>query len=405
VKILFATHFFPFPPDLGGRIGYFNPLKYLSRQHEMVLFSLADKNDGPNIEAMRGICADVVAYCPATSGRWQRMVRGVVGDPPGTASKYFFPEAGELLRQTIRRLCPDIVELQHLNMAAYLPYCKGVPVILREHNVEYRVWERFAAVQESWHRKAFFEKLAARVRRYEGEMAERFGCCITVSEADARDLRTVAPRAEVLAIPSGVDAEYFVPDATAGEKPYSMVMTGSFNWKPKQHNLRVLAGEIFPLIKALVPEATLTIVGQGVPPDLKRVAEFCGVRVTGAVPDVRPYVYESALVLNYLESGGGIALKVLEAMAMRKPVLSNREGVEGIDAIVAGKHAAVADGREAFAEQAAELLLNPSRRARLAHEGHEMVQREYAWGQLARRFQQVYEELSSSRALTVAVGG
>jgi glycosyltransferase involved in cell wall biosynthesis len=206
-----------------------------------------------------------------------------------------------------------------------------------------------------------------------------------------------------MAIPSGVDSEYFFPDCAVAEKPFSMVMTGSFSWKPKQHNLRILVSEIFPLIKGKVPQASFKVVGQGIPAELKTLAEAHGVEITGAVPDVRPYVHEAALVLNYLESGGGIALKVLEAMAMCKPVLSNQDGIEGIPAIVAGKHAAVTDGREAFAAEAAVLLQDAPRRGALAREGYDLVLREYAWDRLAERFHRVYTELQVNRELPAAV--
>ena len=401
LKILFATHILPFPPDSGGRIGFYNPLKYLSRHHEMILFSLVDGTDQSNVSHMPGFCREVVTYHKGQSGDSRRLLRGAFGRPPGTASKYFFPEAGELLRDTIQRHRPDIVELQHLNMAAYLPYCQGAPVILREHNVEYRVWERFAAVQTTWYRKVFFEMLARRVRRYEADMAQRFDRCITVSEADALDLYSVSPTARVQAIPSGVDAEYFAPDPTVAEKPYSMVMTGSFSWKPKQHNLRVLATEISPNIRKQLPEATLTVVGQGIPADLKRLAEEHGVTLTGAVPDVRPYIREASLVLNYVESGGGIALKVLEALAMRKAILSNSLGCEGID-VQHGRDVFLADGPEAFASAAARLLRDAPLRGRLAQAGYNLVRQKYAWETLAHSFDDLYEELTPKGMATAS---
>ena len=313
MRLLLATHFFPYPPHDGGHIGYFNPIKYLSRRHEIVLVSLVEPEDGPNIEAMQHFCRDIVTMVPASSGKFLRLTRGVFSEPPGTASKYFFKEFGELLRATIQRHNPDLVELQHLNMAAYSQYCDGVPVILREHNAEYRVWERYAEQQSAWYRRLFFERMARRVRDYEGRQAERVAHCIAVSESDAGALRTIAPAASITTIASGVDTEYFIPADEVSEAPYSMVMTGSFAWKPKQHNLLILATEIFPRIKARIPEATLSIVGQGIPDALRRLVEAQGVTVTGGVPDVRPYVHRAALVLNYLEAGGGISLKVLEA--------------------------------------------------------------------------------------------
>ena len=146
---------------------------------------------------------------------------------------------------------------------------------------------------------------------------------------------------------------------------------------------------VFPRIRALVPEASLTVVGAGVPHELRRFGETIpGVSFTGEVPDVRDYVRRASLVLNYVESGGGIALKVLEAMAMRKPVLSNPLGVEGIE-LTPGLDVSVRDGPAAFAEGVALLLRDPAQRASLANQGYETVRRNYSCAALTRRFEKV----------------
>ncbi len=396
MKILFVTHMFPYPPDDGGRIGYYNTLKYLSRRHELVLVSLCSKKDEAGLEAMREFCADVVVQ---EDKGWSasRLARGVAGSPPGTASRYFCRRFGQLLRETIVRHKPDLVELQHANTASYLPFCgNGCPVILREHNVEFKVWERQAEYTNGIVKRLGMRILANRVRSFEADIANRFTRCITVSEADERFLRAVSPGARITTIPLGVDTEYFFPVAAA-EKPCSMVITGSFAWKPKQHNLRVLLSDIYPRIRALLPEAKLTVVGKGVTAELLRLAKDQGVEVAGAVPDVRPYLASASLVLNYLESGGGIALKVLEAMAMRRPVLSNDLGVEGI-ALTAGRDAEVANSKEEFAQAAARLLRDPLSRGRLSENGYRFVQRSYAWSEISRRFDSVYEEILSAKA-------
>ncbi|HWQ93588.1 MAG TPA: glycosyltransferase [Clostridia bacterium] len=392
MRLLFVTHFLPYPPNDGGRIGYFNPIKYLSRRHEIVLVSFAEANDADNIRALGKYCTEVRTLVAPKGNRYSRLVKGLFTDPPGSAGTYFDPRLGELIRASIRDFDIDVVELQHLNTAAYLPYAAGAPVILREHNVEYKVWERHGQHARSIMERMFVRLCTPRIRHYEARMAERFARCITVSKADERYLRKIAPGAKVLTIPSGVDTEYFAPLTNIAEEPCTMVLTGSFEWKPKQHNLRVLATEIFPRIKAKLPEAKLYIVGKGVPETLRREVEANGAVVTGPVPDVRPYVHSATLVLNYLESGGGIALKVLEAMAMRKPVLSNALGCEGID-VSAGKDAVIADGVQEFADSAVLLLGNRSLRDDLANSGYEMVKRKYAWSQLAGVFEQCYQSV------------
>lgn len=392
MKILFVTHFFPWPPNCGGRIGYLNPIKYLSRRHEVILASLGTESDRAYVPEIEKYCAGVHLLTTPSWRQKARLLRGLISSPPGSAAKFFDPRFGRLIQSCIRTYDIDVVELQHLNTAAYQPFAAGVPVLLREHNVEYQVWERHARHARGMFERLYVHSCGRRVRAYEAKMATRVERCITVSRADAEQLQAAAPAARIEAIPSGVDTEYFFPLDIYGPAG-SMVMTGSFEWPPKQHNLRVLLEQIFPRIRDRVPEATLTIVGAGVPLELRRFGEaMTGVRFTGEVPDVRDYVRRAALVLNYLESGGGIALKVLEALAMRKAVLSNGLGVEGIE-VERGRDLFVADGVEGFAEAAAALLRDPGRRASLANHGYDSVRRNYAWTSLASRFESLYSEV------------
>lgn len=397
MKILFVTHFLPYPPTDGGRIGYYNPLKYLSRKHELVLVSIAGPADESNIRVLRSFCCDVLTLSDQHPHPL-RLLRGLVGSPPGTASKYLSERFGNLVAAAIRKHTPDIVELQHLNTAAYLPYCNGIPTILREHNVEYKVWERFAETAASYPRRFTLRAVAARVRRYEGTMAPKFARCITVSDADERYLRQVAPTARIVTIPSGVDCEYFTPAPVDSEIPNTMILTGSFAWKPKQHNLRVLVSEIYPRIRSKVEKARLIIVGKGVPANLRRLAESHGAEVVGSVPDVRPFLRSAALVLNYVEAGGGIALKVLEAMATRKPVLSNSLGCEGIS-VRNGDHIILADGPTGFADAAVELLSNKGRRSALAEQGYRLVQERYGSHSLVGHFEHCYQQVLDERGV------
>jgi polysaccharide biosynthesis protein PslH len=401
VRILLVTHFFPYPPNDGGRLGYFNPIKYLSRKNEVVLASMIEPNQLQYISEMKRFCLDVETYVRPRGVDLWRLTKGLFFDPPGSASKFWDSGFENALRKSIDRFAVDLVEFEHLNTAAYRPVAENLPCILREHNVEYKVWERHAEHAQSSREKWYVNWCAPRVRAYEAEMAPRFARCLTVSKADARHLSAIAPAARVEAIPSGVDTEYFNPSPEVQEEPYAMVMTGSFEWKPKQHNLRVLLAEIMPRIRAKVPEATLYVVGKGVPDELKRLAARTpGVNVTGTVPDVRPYVWRASLVLNYLESGGGIALKVLEAMAMRKPVLSNSLGCEGIE-VEHGRETFLADGPEKFAAAAAYLLENPVARQGLAEEGYRKVLEGYSWHVIASRLEDCYKNVvEESRRFT-----
>jgi glycosyltransferase involved in cell wall biosynthesis len=404
LRLLFVTHFFPYPPIGGGRIGYFNPIRYLSRRIEIVLVSIIDPTSVQFVDEMNRYCLDVKVHQTRRS-RYVALGRGLFGEPPGTAAKYYDPEFGRLIQSAIEEWNIDLVELQHLNTASYRAWVGPAPVLLREHNIEYKVWERQAQYANNVLERLYVSMVAPRIKAYEATVAPQFDRCITVSEADTGYLRDVAPTAKIETIPSGVDTEYFMSGDDFPEEPYAIVLTGGFSWQPKQHNLRVLLTQIFPRIRARLPNATLTVVGQGVPDEFHALAyKIPGVTLTGGVPDVRPYLRKAALAINYLETGGGIALKVLEAMAMRKPVLSNSLGCEGIR-VQHGENVFLADGVESFAEAAVLLLQNTSIRQRIAEGGYQLAKKEYGWDRLADQFEDCYASVLSERSATIASEG
>jgi glycosyltransferase involved in cell wall biosynthesis len=403
LRLLFATHFFPYPPTDGGRIGFFNPIKYLSRRIEVVLVSMVDSEPADFIEEMRRYCVDVKVHRIRKSPYFG-LVRGMFLDPPGSYAKYLDKAFGRLIGGAAQEWKVDLVELQGLHTAEYRSYVRPMPVILRQHNVDYKVWERQAEHANNLRERMYVSMVAPRIKAYEARVAPQFDRCITVSEADADSLRRIAPTAKIETIPSGVDTEYFFPDGATPEEPLSICMTGFFAWQPKQHNLRVLLTEVYPRIRARLPDVRLTVVGKGVPDDLLALAsKIPGVTMTGSVADVRPYVRKAALSINYVESGGGIALKVLEAMAMRKVVLSNGLGCEGIK-VQHGENVFLADGAESFAEAAVLLLQNNTLRQKIAEGGYRLVKQAYAWERLAGRFQDCYASVLSENSLAIGSG-
>jgi len=391
LRILCVTPFFPYPPNDGARLSCFNTIKHLSRSCEFVLVSMIDAEELQHVREMKGYCLDIATY---VRPRWfdsLRLVRGMLWDPPASAAKYFDPRFARLVADSVKRYRVDVVQFEHLNTAAYRDAVSGVPAILREQNAQYIVWERHAAHARNTLEKLYATWCAPRLRAYEAKMVPRFARCLAISQADARHLSAISPAARVEAIPCGVDMEYFHPSPEVQEEPYSMVLTGSFDWKPKQHNLKVLLAEVMPRVRARLPRAVLCVAGKGVPDELRRLGERTpGVTLTGKVPDVRPYVWRSSLVLNYLESGGGIALKVQEAMAMKKPVLSNSLGCEGIE-VKHGWDVFLADGPERFADAAAQLLEDAASRRSLAENGHKRAHELYSWAVIADQFQDCYE--------------
>ena len=198
MKLLLIFPFIPYPPTDGGRIGFFNPIKYLSREHELSVYIAGQGANGEEAaaEELRRVCPDLHVFWRPRGRDLYRLVRGLGSALPGSSAKYWYPAAGELIRQVIADNKPDIVEFNHLNTAVYRRFAEELPVVFREHNAQYKIWERHAESSERWAERIYAKWCLPRVRKYEAECALRFDRCVTVSKADAAHLRAVAPGAE-----------------------------------------------------------------------------------------------------------------------------------------------------------------------------------------------------------------
>ena len=200
-----------------------------------------------------------------------------------------------------------------------------------------------------------------------------------------------APRARVCAIPTGVDTAYFTPNGSQ-ETPGALVFTGSLDWFPNEDCIVHFGEVVFPRIREAVPDVSLTVVGRNPGPRVQRLAAIPGVRVTGTVQDVRPYVAAATLCVVPLRVGGGTRLKIFEALAMGKAVVSTTVGAEGLP-LVPGRHFVQADEPAEFANAVVALLRDPARRKALGSAGRRLVEERYSWSQVVREFEARCEEV------------
>jgi glycosyltransferase involved in cell wall biosynthesis len=279
----------------------------------------------------------------------------------------------------------DLCIADFLTAMPNVPLTGRVPVVLFEHNVEHLIWRRLAAAEPWGPRKAALELEWRKLRRYEARACAAADLTLAVSEKDRAALAANAPSARVRAIPTGVDTSYFAPNGHH-ESPAHLVFTGSMNWYPNEDGVLHFIDEILPLIRREEPAAGLTVVGRDPSPRIREEAARAGVRVTGVVDDVRPYVAEGAVYVVPLRLGGGTRLKIFEALAMGKAVVSTTVGAEGL-ALVPGEHLLVADEPASFARAVVSLLRDAGRRHALGAAGRQLVAEKYGWAQVAREFE------------------
>ena len=283
----------------------------------------------------------------------------------------------------------DVIQVESSQMFGF-DFPAGPALVLDEHNIEYDVLARTARVERSPARRLYQRLEQRKVWREEIASWSRASGCVVTSADDQRRLLTEAPSTPTCLVPNGVDLDRFAP-VPAPVDPTGLVFVGSINYRPNTDAVLHCAQRILPLIRRSAGDATLTVVGQGAPPAVRRL-DGGAVRVAGMVPDVRPYLASAAVVVVPLRIGGGTRLKVLEALAMGKAVVSTSLGCEGID-VEDGRHLLIADDPAHFAACVLRLLRDQEFARRLGTAGRELVQARYGWATVGERLDAFHAQL------------
>jgi glycosyltransferase involved in cell wall biosynthesis len=389
------------PSTAGGRIRSLETLSCLSRRHDVTVLTTHGPNDDPEGLVRRLPHCRRIISVPFVAPRL-----GSVSFALALAGSWLSPLPLELwkwrvqaVRDHVRRIVDEgeaeICVADFLVSFPNIPRSRRVPLVLFEHNVEHTIWERLAALEARPWRKALVEIESRKVRRAERQACEAADLVVAVSEEDRRRLETLAPGSRCVATPTGVDVEYFKPSARP-EVPHRLVFTGSMDWYPNEDAILFFTEAILPRIRSQIPDVSVTVVGRNPTARLRAVAGHAGIAVTGTVDDVRPYVEDAALYVVPLRAGGGTRLKIFEALAMGKAVVSTTVGAEGL-AVTPGLDVAIADQPDEFAQTVIELLRDPARRVELGRAGRQLVHSRYSWKQVATDFEQCCQAAAQMR--------
>jgi glycosyltransferase involved in cell wall biosynthesis len=387
------------PSTTGGRVRSLQIVSELARRHQVTLVTTHGPEDDPEGLARRlAHCRQVVSipYVPPKRGTAAfvgAVARSWLSSYPVDLWKWRVPEVRAHVDAQFDGQAVDLCVSDFLFAAANVPMGGRVPVILFEHNVEYMIWRRLCALEQTPWKRALFELEWRKLRAREADACRRANLTIAVSEDDRGRLEAIAPGIHAASIPTGVDTSYFTPNGYHAH-PNRLVFSGSMDWHPNEDAVAYFADAILPRIRALVPDVSLTVVGRNPSARLRDLASRAGIVLTGTVDDVRPSIAEGEVYVVPLRAGGGTRLKIFEALAMAKPVVSTTVGAEGL-AIEPGRHFVAADDPAGFADAVIALLRDPDRRRALGRAGRELVDASYAWPTVARAFEERCEEVIS----------
>lgn len=402
MKILWLKSDLLLPLDKGGKLRTWHLMRHLAERHEITYLAFAEPGTSRgDVEKMKEVCAHIETVPrsePAKGSlRFYADAAFHVVDPlPYAVGKYRSRAYRRRLEQLLRERAFDLIVCDFLFPAVNLPKRLPCPAVIFTHNVEAEIWRRHAETKTGAIAKRLYRTQYRRMLRYEGATLKRFDGVLAVSSADRDTFARIYPgaiRHPVHVVPTGVDTAFFspVPSPPAGK---SLVFTGSMDWLPNEDAMVFFCREILPLIRAEEPSTTLSIVGRAPTPTVARLAAEHGVAVTGRVDDVRPYMADAAVYIVPLRIGGGTRLKIFEAMAIGKAIVSTTVGAEGLP-VNDGEHLLVADDPLAFAHATLRLMRDLAERRRLESAARSLVLARYDWSAVAGALEMALAEFAT----------
>jgi len=393
-RILAVTSRLPFPPREGHQLRAWHVLRALASKHEVTLLSFQRNDDLPAEAApLHAAMARVETFripCERSRSALARAaLRGTLTPTPFLVAKYDSPA----LRERLTALARD-ADLVHFDMLPLIAHADcipdGVPVTLNAHNVEHRLLATRARIEtRAWARR-FLAGQVDRLEAFERSACERADAVLACSDVDAQGLRELAPGCNVHVIANGVDLDANQPGAHAPDDG-RLVFVGQMGWFPNRDGVEWFLREVFPRILARRPSTRFELVGKAdgfeVPENVR-----ANVDLAGFVDDLRPHVHDASVYVVPLRAGSGTRLKVLEAMALGKAIVTTNVGSEGI-ALQHDRSALFADDAESFAEAVLALLASPTRTTELGIEARRLAEEEYGWEAIGTRLLRAYEPL------------
>jgi glycosyltransferase involved in cell wall biosynthesis len=402
------------PVQNGGNIRTYHVLRYLSARHELTFYSYYGGTPDPDYEReLQRQLPGAVAVCTGKrelsgAARGLDYLAHLNAQPPYAVSRFAHPKVQKQIQAWFREQRFDVAVCDFLDAAVNFPGSLNIPSVLFQHNVESEIWRRHAATAGHPAKKMIYRMEFRKMLRYERAAVCKFQHVIAVSENDRSLMMKWVDGDRVTVVPTGVDLAQYRPDPAVSDDPTALdasapliTFVGAMDWEPNVDAVEYFCGEVWPSIKAEVPQARFRIVGRN--PD-RRVQkwESDSIEVTGRVPSVVEHLHQSAVVIVPLRIGGGTRLKIYEAMATAKAVVSTTVGAEGLD-VHHGRDIILADDARSFAQAVIMLLRDPELRRRYQKAAAETAAR-YDWPAIGERFSEVLQSVTEKKSLAARGG-
>jgi glycosyltransferase involved in cell wall biosynthesis len=390
----------PYPPDSGPKVKTWNLLKYLTKNHEVTLVSFVRGDQSNEIRHLEKYCHAVYTV-PIKRGPlrdlWYLGLSFLTGQP-----FLMVRDDRSAMRRLIDRLAAetqfDVVHADQLNMAQYAARVPGASKVLDAHNALWLLYKRLAETMSTGPKRWLLERDWRLLKQYEGQICREFDAVLAVSEEDKVALEEAAGQKLNLAvIPIAVDIDELSPVKRQAEANH-ILHIGTMYWPPNIDGIQWFIQQVYPLIRARRPDVLFDVVGARPPQELLDLNKNgSGVNVTGYVVDPAPYLEAAGVMVVPLRAGGGMRVKILNALAQQLPMVSTTIGCEGIN-VVSGCHLLIADTPEAFAEATLRLLENRNLANELGRNGRNLIESIYDYRKACRPIDEIYHKSIAGNA-------
>lgn len=407
MNILWLSHFVPYPPKGGNLQRSFNLLREVAKENQVSLLAFNQKSLLPtqkklkeSVEQLKSFCKYVQAFeipCEESGWSWIKLLLGNLFSPSPYSTKKFHSEKMlEAIHAIVRNHKIDLVHFDTVALAEFRKCLTGQKSVLNHHNIESALLLSRACREKNPLRRFYLLLQGNKLSRYESETYGEFDLNVVVSELDRGRLRNHSPRTEVKVIPNGVDTSYFKVSDTQLRKN-NVIFVGGMNWFPNRDAVLYFSERIWPLLKKEISDVSFTLIGSGPPKKIIDLGKNEKIEVHGFVDDVRPYLARAAAYVVPIRAGGGTRLKILDALACGKAVVSTSIGSEGLE-VNPGRNILIGDSPSEFAEQVIRVCTDGDLMKSLGEEGRKLVEEKYSWKMIGDDLNRIYDNLISSNA-------
>lgn len=383
MNILFLSRWYPFPTNNGSKLRVFHLLRALAAQHSVTLLSFREQQEVVDTAApeIRSLCREIhTVPWPKFNPTSGTSIAGLFNPKPRSVLDSYSPEMAEKIQQLIAQNQFDVIIASQVGTAGYGRNFQNIPALFEE--VEMGIYHEQLAQAASFKSRLRYRLTLGKQANYLRELLQYFHTCTVVSEPERELVKTAVPGYQnVEVIPNCMNlADY--DQVRVEKRPNSLIFTGSFTYHVNHQAMEWFVGEVNPLVQAQIPDVQLSITGDHANLPLPPANN---VTLTGFVDDIRSWIASSCISLAPIFMGGGTRLKILEAMALRTPVVATSKGAEGLD-VEHGKHLLLADTPQAFADAVVRLLQDPDLYQTIANNGYQLIAEKYDWPSVTPHF-------------------